>query len=327
MLFYYHHSMRLFYSLVIGCLLQATINSSAQAPAWNAAATGNPLQTDGISVTRATAVDTQGNVFITGYFIGSVAFGNTVLSSAGGSDLFVTKYVPSTNTWAWAQRGGGLNEDQGYAITVSGNSVYLTGYVMNTVTNTRSVTFGGTNAATSTVVQAGATTTASLDLVVAKYTDNGASATFNWSQIAGGTGNDKGYGIAVSGTSVYVTGTITNSTTNANGVLFGDVGTTTGTVAQYGASATASQDIILAKYTDNGSTATLGWTQVAGGTAADLGSSVAINGTAVYVTGSLTNTKANTNKVLFGGTGATAGTVMQYGVGEPLPVPSTDQVH
>jgi hypothetical protein len=46
------------------------------------------------------------------------------------------------------------------------------------------------------------------DLVVAKYADNGASATVRWAQLGGGSQVDTGLGIAVSGQSIYAGGSV-----------------------------------------------------------------------------------------------------------------------
>ncbi|RZK23533.1 MAG: hypothetical protein EOO56_04725, partial [Hymenobacter sp.] len=128
----------------------------------------------------ATALDTNGNVLVAGYFAGSVTFGNTTLTSAGSNDLFVAKWVPGagtgTGSWAWAQRGGGTSDDQGLGIAVSGTSVYVTGYITNTTANDAGVVFGST-------AVAGATSTSSADLVLACYTDNTTGATLSWTQV------------------------------------------------------------------------------------------------------------------------------------------------
>ena len=290
----------------------ATLTDNGSTGPWQtlAAATNG-----GTSQTRATAVDAAGNVFVTGYFTGQVAFGSTVLSSAGFEDLFVAKYVPATATWAWAQSGGGTSTDQGNGIAVSGTgSVYVTGYITNNTANASGVVFGGTGPTAGTVPQNGATSANSIDLVVVKYTDNGTTATLDWTQVGGGTGQDQGNGIAVSGTgSVYVTGYITNNTANASGVVFGGTGPTAGTVPQNGATSANSIDLVVVKYTDNGTTATVDWTQVGGGAGNDQGYGIAASGTSVYVTGYIINNTANTSGVVFGGTGPTAGTVQVNG--------------
>jgi hypothetical protein len=281
-------------------LVLTALTTRAQAPPWAEATPGTSSQTTGSSQTRSVATDASGNVFVTGYFTGQVAFGSTLLTSRGGQDLFVAKYVLRTGTWAWAQSGGGTNNDAGYGVAVSGSSVYVTGYVTNTTSNVNGVLFGGT------VPVAGASAINSIDLVLAKYTDNGTSATLGWTQVGGGTSADAGYGVAASGQRVLVVGTMYNNSSNVNQVLYGGTGVA-------GVSSTSSDDLVLAKYIDNGTSATLGWTQVGGGTGIDFGQGVAISGANVYVTGTIYNTASNASQVLFGGTGTTPGTVSVAG--------------
>ncbi|RZJ93269.1 MAG: T9SS type A sorting domain-containing protein [Hymenobacter sp.] len=317
MLFMYFRPLASIVTLLVGIFCLSTRSACAQNPAWSGATTGSSTQGTGTSVTQAVATDASGNLFVTGTFTGQVYFGSTLLSSVGNGDLFVAKYVPTTGTWAWALSGGGNNADAGYGIAVSGASVYVTGYITNTIANSTGVLFGGTGTTASTVQVNGASTTAGSDLFVAKYTDNGPSATLGWTQVGGGNGFDQGKDIAVSGTNLYVTGYITNTTTNSSGVLFGGTGITAGTVPVNGASTTASSDLVVVKYTENGSAATLGWTQVGGGTNSDVGTGVAVtslgSGTSVYVTGLFTNTISNSQGVLFGGAGTVAGNVQVNG--------------
>ena len=186
--------------------------------------------------------------------------------------------------------GGGTGNDVGIGIAASGASVYATGYTNNNSADASQVRFGGGGTTPGTLLQNGASSNNTADLVVAKYTDNGSSATLGWTQVGGGTGNDLGRSIALSGASVYVTGSITNTTTDASQVRFGGGGTAPGTVQVNGASTASSDDLVVAKYTDNGASATLGWTQVGGGTGNDLGLGIAVSGqnvlTAGYVTSS-----------------------------------------
>jgi hypothetical protein len=304
--------------VVAASLVLASLAAQAQAPTWSTAVTGSLTQTAGTNQTRGVATDASGNVFVTGNFTGQVYFGSTLLTSQGDNDIFVAKYVPSIGTWAWAQRAGGTGRDIGYGVAVSGTSVYLVGNSINNTANTNNVLFGGSGTSTGTVVQNGATATLSTDLVVAKYTDQGSSALLSWTQVAGGTGNDDGQGIAVSGTSIYVTGSILNNTANDSGVVFGGSGTSPGTAVQNGATATLSADIAVAKYTDNGASATLSWTQVAGGTGSDGSRGIAVSGANVYLTGVLFNSTSNAGGVLFGGSGTTAGTAHQYGAASAI---------
>src|SRR5688500_1392048 len=50
-------------------------------------------------------VDAAGNSYVSGYFSGTVQFGNTILSSSGNQDAFVTK-VDSAGNFVWAVSAG-----------------------------------------------------------------------------------------------------------------------------------------------------------------------------------------------------------------------------
>ncbi|SHI79785.1 Por secretion system C-terminal sorting domain-containing protein, partial [Hymenobacter daecheongensis DSM 21074] len=229
-----------------------------------------PLQ-GGTSATRATATDSRGNVFITGSFSGSVSFGGTRLTSAGSNDVFVAKWDATAQAFTWATSGGGTGNDVGYGLAVSGTSVYVTG----SFTSATSASFAGQPLA-------GAGNT---DVFVAKYTDTSTGSTpatssfaNGWATRGGGTSADIGNGIAVSGTSVYVTGSFTSATSAsfAGQPLTGAGGT----------------DVFVAKYTDTstGSTPATssfanGWATSGGGTSDDIGNGLAVSGTSVYVTG------------------------------------------
>ena len=85
------------------------------------------------------AVDSSGNSYVTGRFIGSATFGTgevneTILTSAGGSDIFVAKYN-SSGALIWAKQAGGSEGESGRDIAVdgSGNS-YVTGTYNGTAT-------------------------------------------------------------------------------------------------------------------------------------------------------------------------------------------------
>ncbi|MGI4867588.1 MAG: T9SS type A sorting domain-containing protein [Janthinobacterium lividum] len=290
-------------------LLCLATTAHAQAPVWDSVLAASASQATSTSVIVGVTADTRGNVFVTGRFRGTVAFGNTTLTSAGDNDLFVAKYVPATSTWAWAQQGGGTGSDNGYGIAVSGTSVYVVGSITNTSSNASSVLFGGTGTTPGTSQVNGTSVTSSQDVLLARYTDNGSSATLNWTQVGGGTGSDVGNAVAVSGNSVYMAGFFYNNNTNASNAVFGGAGTTPGSSPVNGASTTSSQDMLLLKYQDNGTTGSYVWSQVSGGSATDSGRGVAVSGTSVYVTGFLLNNTSNTTGALAGGTGTTPGTV------------------
>jgi len=76
---------------------------------------------------------------VTGYFYGSATFGpsepnQTVLTSAGGEDIFIARYNPD-GTLAWAKRSGGVSSDYGWGITtLSDNSTVVTGVFYDSAT-------------------------------------------------------------------------------------------------------------------------------------------------------------------------------------------------
>ncbi|MDB4346063.1 SBBP repeat-containing protein [bacterium] len=81
------------------------------------------------------ATDSDGNVYVTGYYYTTATFApGTTLTSAGSTDAFVAKYDTS-GTVQWATSIGGTGTDYGYGIaTDSGGNVYVTGQYSGSVT-------------------------------------------------------------------------------------------------------------------------------------------------------------------------------------------------
>ena len=82
-------------------------------------------------------VDELGNVYTTGFFMGTVDFdpgpGTYNLTSTRGTDIFVSKLDASGN-FVWARRMGGIYSDIGESLLVDGlENVYITGSFMKTV--------------------------------------------------------------------------------------------------------------------------------------------------------------------------------------------------
>jgi hypothetical protein len=147
---------------------------------------------------------------VAGYFgsapsgaITTATFGATVLINEGSlvargtDDLFVAKLTDAGSTagFAWAQRGGGANNDLATALAVSGSNVYVAG------SYTAPAGFGPTP-----LTGMGLT-----DIFVAKLTDAGSTGSFAWAQRAGGSAHDLATALAVSGSRVYVAGTLVSS--------------------------------------------------------------------------------------------------------------------
>jgi len=81
-------------------------------------------------------VDTNGNVYTTGYFSGISDFdpgpGSSILSSAGDLDIFIQKLDPNGN-FLWAKQMGGTDSDYGKSINIDAiGNVYTTGYFHGT---------------------------------------------------------------------------------------------------------------------------------------------------------------------------------------------------
>ncbi|MFH1226696.1 MAG: SBBP repeat-containing protein, partial [Planctomycetota bacterium] len=121
---------------------------------------------------RGVAVDTAGNIYVTGSTGGDLDAGGPGTWS-GGADLFVVKYDPDGNL-LWLKQLGTAADDyaRGIAVDTAGNS-YVTGY-----------TNGGLDG-----INAGGT-----DLFVVKYDTNG---NWQWTRQLGTTADDEAYGIAV----------------------------------------------------------------------------------------------------------------------------------
>ncbi|MBW6514871.1 MAG: SBBP repeat-containing protein [Candidatus Syntrophosphaera sp.] len=76
---------------------------------------------------RAVALDSSGNVYLTGYINGSADFGDTVITAAGSYDIFAAK-LDQGGDWLWAVRAGGAWQEWGSGIAVGpDDEIYLTG--------------------------------------------------------------------------------------------------------------------------------------------------------------------------------------------------------
>ena len=154
---------------------------------WATPASGRSSKFDA----RGVSVLADGSSIVTGEFGGTVTFGSTTFTSAGGYDVFVAKIDPSGN-YEWATPAGGTGYEFGNSISVlaDGSSI-VTGRFEDTAT------FGST-----TLTSAG-----NDDVFVAKLN---ASGNYEWATPAGGTNYDYGDGVSVlaDGSSI-VTGSFT----------------------------------------------------------------------------------------------------------------------
>ena len=245
--------------IIIGTV--ASPKAQAQAPGWQAvmAATGN------YSIVQAVATDASDNVYLTGTFSGTVAFGNYSLTSAGRADVYVVKWNSTSKSFIWAQRAGGTDSDRGEAIAVNGSNIYIAGTFEN------AAAFGNISLGTGSASSNGA--------FVAKLTDTGSNGNFVWAQPVGSSTAPSG--LAVTGTNVYVTGTFTGTTTRIGSVTL----TNSGTGGTF--------EAFVAKLSDSGSAGSLVWARRAGGVLDEIPHSIAANGTSIYVTGGFSSPSAD----------------------------------
>ena len=152
------------------------------------------------------AVDSSGNVYVTGYtFSANFPIANAFQSTYGGDgsssfgDAFVTKINAAGSALIYSTYLGGNDGDAGYGIAIdSTNAAYVTG-------NTRSTNFPTANALQSTYGGSNDPFEVGGDAFVTKV--NAAGSALVYSTYLGGSGTDGANGIAVdSAGNAYVTG-------------------------------------------------------------------------------------------------------------------------
>ncbi len=128
----------------------------------------------------ALALDPLGNVYVTGHFENTIAFGSSILTRVGKDDAFIVKYN-SAGVVQWARSGGSsdLDEGRGIAVDKLGNA-YVTGYF------SKNAQFGSTTLTNFTGENS--------DMFIAKYDSAGA---FQWARGIGGNDPEVGNAVAV----------------------------------------------------------------------------------------------------------------------------------
>ena len=223
----------------------------------------NAQGSTGFDAALAIKVDPSGNVYVTGYFNGTVDFDPSVAvnnkTSVGSDDIFLDKFS-SAGALIWIDTFGSTASDIGYSIDLDNSNIYLAGYYSATidldpgagVSNTTNI--GGT------------------DAFFAKY-DLSIGALVWWATVRS-AGNDEGTSIVVSGTNFYLGGVFSNS---ANFYSLG------GTVTKVSNGGT---DIFIAKYDGATSLPTLTWINQIGGLSDERTNLLTIDAAAnVYSTG------------------------------------------
>ncbi|MEK6783830.1 MAG: hypothetical protein AABY93_19185, partial [Bacteroidota bacterium] len=220
----------------------------------------------GDEIIQSTVVDDSGNVYISGSFEGTVNFNPnsspTSLTSAGLSDAFFAKYT-NDGVLVWVRQLGSTAEDEVYVMTVDGSNVYIAGYFNGTVdfdpgSNVGNLTSVGVN-----------------DIFFGKYSS--VLGSLVWADALGSTGFDAAIAIKVDPSgNVYVAGfydgtvdfdpdnSVVNSKTSV-----GDF------------------DVFLGKYSSAGD---LVWIDTFGSIGQDIGISIDIDNSNVYISGYYSDT-------------------------------------
>jgi hypothetical protein len=215
----------------------------------------------GGDVANGIAIDSRGDVVLTGFFLGAIDFGFGALRGQGAEDIFVAKLSGADGHGLWGKSFGRGSGDIGYAIAVDGaDNAIVTGSFIG------SVDFGG-----------GALTSNGEEGFLAKYTSAGAHV---WSKRFGGSMEAK-RGFAVgSGANgdVVVTGMFQGSASFGGATL----------------TAVGYADIFAAKFS---STGTHLWSKAVGSSGADsFGDGAAIDPN----TGDVVLSGAFQNRINFG---------------------------
>jgi hypothetical protein len=131
------------------------------------------------------AVDSSGNIYVTGLSYSYWTLGNSINPFSGSQDAFVVK-LNSSGALQWNTFLGGGGIDKGFSVAVDGsNNTYVSGMSASTWGSPLNPYSG------------------SDDAFVAKLNSSGA---LQWNTFLGGSDIDAGTGIVIDGSTIYVTG-------------------------------------------------------------------------------------------------------------------------
>lgn len=169
----------------------------------------------------------DGRLYATGDFTGSITLAGSTFNSNGSYDMYVTCFDSTLSTNYWAATAGGNGIDVAQDVVAFGDSGSVrTGYVVGYMAST-TASFG-----TTTLLGAG-----NNDFIIARVDTTGS---WEWAMNGGGTGNDIAFSVDLSesGDRLYAAGTFSNSMTFAS-QLHSSNGQTDGFIAYVDSNGTA----------------------------------------------------------------------------------------
>ena len=196
------------------------------------------------------AADSDGNIYITGYFADTVDFdpgsGADSHTSTGGLDIFVTK-INADGSYGWTKTMGGTAGDAAHGIAVDSiGNIYITGYSYSSTADFDPGVFTDNHASAGPC-----------DIFLTKISADGS---YGWTKTFGGTDNEQANGLALDSTgNIYITGYFADTVDFDPGS-----GTDSHTSAGW-------NDTFVTKINSDGS---YGWTKTIGGTSGDYGKGI-----------------------------------------------------
>lgn len=232
--------------------------------AWARLVGGNAAEGLGAVAVQGNAVYVGGQFSSAALALDGIALTNTA-GSANTSDGLVARLTDTgaAATFSWARSIGGGDEDYVRVLAVAGPVLYVGGLFASPT-----CAVGNVN-----VASAGRN-----DVFVVKYTDTGTAPVQAWVQTAGGPNDEGVNGMAVVGSSLYITGFLYSAT-----AAFGSISLSNSSASG------GNSDLYVAKLTDNGPTVAFAWAQQAGGPNRDNAIALTTQGTRFYVAGSIGN--------------------------------------
>ncbi|MCP4442281.1 MAG: T9SS type A sorting domain-containing protein [Aureispira sp.] len=209
------------------------------------------IQGNGYESALAITLSQDSLIYISGYYTGSLTFGNTTLVSKGNRDLFIAKYDTSGNI-LWAQSIGGPGPDETARLVTDGaGSVYVSGIIRDAIFLDNDTIYSQGH----------------YDAFLAKYNSNGQ---LQWAKMVGSAVSDYCKSVVWDGyDKLYITG------------WFGKKGT----FGSQQLSSRGEEDMFLTQFDTSGN---ILWTQQYGGVFDDRAYDIAIDDNReIYLVGTL----------------------------------------